>query len=63
MRNSPELIGNNNSNISEEDRSEPQTKTNFAQNHSDINLRASDDENEHSYQNHNKKANIAYSCE
>lgn len=52
MRNSPELIGNNNSNISEEDRSEPQTKTNFAQNHSDINLRASDDENEHSYQKH-----------
>lgn len=50
IKNSPELISNNNSNISDEGRSEPQTKTNFAQNHSDINLRSSDDENEHSYQ-------------
>ena len=54
ISNSPELANNYNS---DEDKSEPQTKTNFAQNHSDINLQASDDEVDFS---HNQKDNYIH---
>ena len=54
LGNSQEIANNYNS---DEDKSEPQTKTNFAQNHSDINLQASDDEVDFS---HNHKDNYIH---